>query len=165
MEKGQHWGFDQLVEALRASEEARDGRLVVRTRAEIGPDAPENAMLVILPDLGDMPVVVVVARPVIRANVVVAPAGRIGDRAEFERGLLRANRTLSLSAFALTSVAGEECYEIFGQLSTGSEIEEIIEEIETLGRNALDAAELVAEWSAGKTGSQDKTSPRQEVSP
>ena len=157
MEKGQHWGFDGLVEALKASEEAQGGRLQVRTRAEIGPEAPENAMLVTLTELGDLPVVVVVARPVIRASVVVAPVSGIGERAEFERGLLRANRTLSLSAFALTSVAGEDCYEIFGQLSTGSEIEEIIEEIETLGRNAIDAAGLVQDWNTGATAPQEES--------
>ena len=59
------------------------------------------------------------------------------------------------SPVALTSVAGEDCYEIFGQLSTGSEIEEIIEEIETLGRNAIDAAELVQDWNTGATTPQE----------
>ena len=40
-------------------------------------------------------------------------------------------------------------YEIFGQLSGGSQIEEIVEEVETLGRNALEAAEMIQAWNKG----------------
>jgi len=159
MEKGQHWSFDQLVEALKASEEAREGRLLVRTGAELADGAPANAMEITLPLLGDLAMVVVLDKPLIRAYVVVAPCDTIRDRAEFERGLLRANRSLPLSAFALTSVSGVECYEIFGQLSTGSELEEIIEEFETLGQNAIEAAELVEEWSGGGSPVQGEARP------
>ena len=150
MQPGMHWEGAQLAAALKGTPEARTGRITVQVGAEIGPDAPADAIQVRLHSYGDLDVVVAVQRPVILASTVLCPAADVSRREEFERGLLRANKAMSLSAFALTTVGGVETYEVYGELSTGSAIEEIIEEIETLGRNSIHAAEMLHDWTVGK---------------
>lgn len=144
MLKGQHWDGPALAGALKASEEAASGALSAELSGE-----DQNSIRVRLHACGDLDVVVAVIRPAILASVVLCRTDEIDRRADFERALLRAHKVIPLSTFAITTVAGEEYYEIFGQLSTGSEIEEIIEEIETLGRNAIQAAEMIDRWKKG----------------
>jgi uncharacterized protein YjfI (DUF2170 family) len=105
-----------------------------------------SVIQVALHSFGDLMVVVGVSDLEIQASVLLDPVGSIPNNAAFEHNLLRANKLLPLSTFGITEVGGVEHYEIFGQLSGGSEIEEIIEEIETLGRNAIEAAETIATW-------------------
>ena len=150
MQPGQHWEAAALGAALKDTQEAKDGKITVEVGTEIGPEAPADAIHVRLHSCGDLDVFVGVNKPVILASTVLCKADEVPRREEFERGLLRANKAMILSAFALTSIGGVEHYEVYGELSTGSEIEEIVEEIETLGRNAIQAAEMLHAWTTGK---------------
>jgi len=147
MEKGKYWDFGRLAQALAASEEVQSGRMTVEI---LPPDGADGAgvIKVTLHDCGDLDVVVGVSGQEIQASALLNHADEIPDRAGFERRLLKTHKLLSLSTFGITELGGDDYYEIFGQLSGGSEFEEIIEEIETLGRNALDAAEMIAEWKS-----------------
>lgn len=152
MIKGQHWDGPALAQALATSEEAASGKIVVTVGAHNGPGAPDDMIKVTLPECGDLAVVVGIARPRILATVILSDADSIPDRAKFDETLLRANKVVPLSAFALSTVNGRDVYELYGELSTGSELEEIIEEIESLGRNAIKAAETIEDWKAGAAG-------------
>lgn len=147
MEKGQYWDFAGLASALAGAEEVASGRLSIALV-----DGAEDAgvIRVTLHELGDLLVLVGVAGKEIQASVVLDPVSEIRDGPRFQHRLLKANKLLPLSTFGITEIDGQEYYEIFGQLSGGSELEEIIEEIEMLGRNALDAAEMIGAWKAGK---------------
>jgi uncharacterized protein YjfI (DUF2170 family) len=147
MDKGQYWDTAGLASALATCEEVQSGQMSVAA-------APGGAGVieVILHEHGDLAVVVGVAGLEVQASVALVPVDEIADGAIFEHRLLRANKLLPLSTFGITDIDGREYYEIFGQLSAGSELEEIIEELETLGRNAIDAAEMIEAWKAGQTG-------------
>jgi len=147
MEKGQYWDFSGLASALAGAEEVAGGRMSVALV-----DGAEDAGVIraTLHEFGDLVVLVGVAGKEIQASVVLNPVAEIRDGARFQHQLLKANKLLPLSTFGITEVDGQEYYEIFGQLSGGSELEEIIEEIEMLGRNALDAAEMIEAWKTGK---------------
>lgn len=145
MKKGEHWEASALAAALQGSDEVKAGKLVVG-------DLHGDSIQVTLPECGNLGVVVGVVCPRIMASVVLAKASEIPNRGEFERGLLQANPLLPLSAFSLTQVDGEDYYGIYGELSTGSEIEEIEEEILTLGANAIHAMENIEAWKAGAKG-------------
>lgn len=142
MKKGEHWEASALAAALRDSDGAKAGRLVVEA-------ANGDSIQVSLPECGNLGVAVGVVRPRIMASVALVKASEIPNRAAFDRSLLVANPTLPLSAFSLTQVDGEDYYGIYGELSTGSEIEEIEEEILTLGANAIHAMETIEAWKAG----------------
>ena len=143
MEKGQYWDLGGLASALAGSDEAASGAMTVSFID--GADAA-GVVQVTLHSCGDLTVVVGVAALEIQASVLLDPVASIPNNAAFEHNLLRANKLLPLSTFGITEVGGVEHYEIFGQLSGGSELEEIIEEIETLGRNAIEAAEMIETW-------------------
>ena len=143
MEKGQYWDVGSLAAALAGCEEVLGGRMSVTFVP--GPDS-DGVIQVTLHECGDLPVVVGVAGREIQASVALDPVAAIRDNAAFEHRLLKANKLLPLSTFGITDIGGREHYEIFGQLSGGSELEEIIEELETLGRNAMDAAEMIETW-------------------
>ncbi len=143
MEKGRYWDIGALASALAGSEEAVGEQMSVAFLP--GTDGA-GVIQVTLHACGDLSVVVGVADLEIQASVLLDPVASIPNNAAFEHNLLRANQLLPLSTFGITEVGGREHYEIFGQLSGGSEIEEIIEEIETLGRNAIEAAETIEAW-------------------
>jgi uncharacterized protein YjfI (DUF2170 family) len=143
MEKGRYWDIGGLASALAASDEAVGGTM---SASFIPGTGGASVIQVALHSFGDLMVVVGVSDLEIQASVLLDPVGSIPNNAAFEHNLLRANKLLPLSTFGITEVGGVEHYEIFGQLSGGSEIEEIIEEIETLGRNAIEAAETIATW-------------------
>lgn len=147
MEKGRYWDFSGLASALAGAEEVAGGRMSVAIVEGAGDG---GVLQVTLHDSGDLAVLVGVAGNEIQASVVLNPVAEVHDGARFQHQLLKANKLLPLSTFGITAIEGEEFYEIFGQLSGGSELEEIVEEIETLGRNALDAAEMIDAWKSGK---------------
>jgi uncharacterized protein len=145
MEKGKYWDIGGLASALAGSDEALRGTMSV---SFIPGTEGTGVIQVTLHSCGDLGIVVGVAELEIQASVVLDPVSEVPNNAAFEHNLLRANKLLPLSTFGITEINGTEHYEIFGQLSGGSEIEEIIEEIETLGRNAIEAAEMIETWKS-----------------
>lgn len=143
MIKGQHWEASALAAALKDGDEGKAGKIVVDS--VVG-----DAITVSLPECGGLKVAVAVVRPRIMVSVALAKAAEIPNQADFNKSLLIANPVMPLSAFSLSVIGGEEYYNIYGELSTGSEIEEIEEEILTLGTNAIDSLETIEAWKTGK---------------
>jgi uncharacterized protein YjfI (DUF2170 family) len=142
VDKGQYWDAAGLAVALAGGAEVAAGQMSVSFRAE-------GVIEITLHDCGDLPVIVGVEGKEIQASVLLDPVDSVRDAPAFQNRLLRANKLLPLSTFGITEVSGKPHYEIFGQLSGGSQIEEIVEEVETLGRNALEAAEMIQSWNKG----------------
>jgi uncharacterized protein YjfI (DUF2170 family) len=142
VDKGQYWDAAGLAVALAGTEEVASGTMNVVFR-------PEGVIEVTLNECGELTVVVGVEGKEIQASVLLDPVDAVREPATFQNRLLRANKLLPLSTFGITEVGGRSHYEIFGQLSGGSELEEIVEEIETLGRNAIDAAQMIIDWNKG----------------
>jgi uncharacterized protein len=142
VDKGQYWDAGGLAVALAGTDGVAGGDMTVSFRAE-------GVIEVTLHSCGDLAVVVGVEGKEIQASVLLDPVDAVREPAAFQNRLLRANKLLPLSTFGITEVGGRSHYEIFGQLSGGSQIEEIVEEIETLGRNALEAAQMIIDWNKG----------------
>lgn len=145
MGQGQYFEIGTLASALAATEAVSKGQMAL---TYIPGDAGDGVIQLTLRECGDLEVIVGVAGREIQASVALVPVAQIRDNAVFEHQLLRANKLLPLSTFGITTIGGEDYYEIFGQMSGGSRIEDVLEEIETLGRNALDAAEMIETWTA-----------------
>lgn len=145
MEKGSYWEVGTLASTLAGTDAVAKGAMSL---AFIPDTDAEGVIQVTLHECGDLAVVVGVSGLEVQASVALSPVSDIQDNATFEHQLLRANKLLPLSTFGITVLDGQEYYEIFGQMSGASRIEEVVEEIQVLGRNALDAAEMIEGWKA-----------------
>ncbi len=149
MEQRRYWDVGTLATALATAEPVASGQMGVSLLT--GPET-EPVIRLTLHALGDLEILVGVEGLEVQASVALVPVSDIADAPRFEHQLLRANKLLPLSTFGITTIGGREHYEIFGQMSGASRIDEVIEEIETLGRNALDAAEMIEVWKAEHGG-------------
>jgi hypothetical protein len=144
MEQGRYWDVGSLASALAGSAPVAEGTMSVSYLP--GDGGTDGVIQAVLHDCGDLSVLVGVAGLEIQASVALEPVSEIQDAAAFEHRLLKANKLLPLSTFGITEIEGREYYEIFGQMSAASRLEEVVEEIETLGRNALDAVAMMQDW-------------------
>ena len=74
--------------------------------------------------------------------VLLWPAAEQTDRHAFNEFLLKAQRIVPLSNFAITSVNNEDVYELMGELSCKTTLQTILIELRTLAENAIDATDL-----------------------
>ncbi|ALN75272.1 MULTISPECIES: YjfI family protein [unclassified Aureimonas] len=109
-----------------------------------------DVLRVTLKERGHLDVFVVAGGDQILASVMLAPAESVPNRSAFERLALKTHKLVPLSTFGISTVNGEEWYELFGSLSARSSAEVVVEEIAVLAGNAADAAAFMSEWRQGK---------------
>lgn len=119
--------FDQLTK--HSDEHAHCFGLALK-----GGDHP--AIEVTHKDHGDLPIHIVVLDHEIRVQSVLCDRADVKDPARFNEHCLVLGPTLPLSNLGLL----DDHYVVYGQLSTHSPFPNVVEEIETLGRNAIDVA-------------------------
>lgn len=130
-----NWTTDSLFKALVESEYGQSGQISLKLV-----ESMEPVIHVESHDHGDLQMQIVVAGSAVHASTVLCQASQVKDRAVFNEACLRLNTLYPLSSLGLVSVDGEDIYSIFGQLSARSPLANVIEEIHTLGHNALQAA-------------------------
>lgn len=110
-----------------------------------------NVLYVTLKEKGDLDVFVTVSgdRDIL-ASVILAPCSDIPNRAAFERMVLKTHKLVPLSSFGITTIDGQEWYELFGSLSARSSAAAVVEEVAVLAANAVDAADMINEWKNGE---------------
>lgn len=100
-----------------------------------------------LPDHGDLPVHVGVVGQQVMVSAVLFPASQVRDRAALNEAALRLGPMSVFTAVGLQTIGGEEVYIAYGQLSSLSAVDTIVEEIEALGNNALEFVRVFASSS------------------
>ncbi|CAA9482215.1 MAG: hypothetical protein AVDCRST_MAG39-333 [uncultured Sphingomonadaceae bacterium] len=125
------WTVDSLEQAMAAAA----GEIEVRRI-----DGAEPVLMATMKAFGDLPVYLTVAGEQIVVSALLWPVAEQQDQAEFNRFLLKAQKTVPLSNFAITEVDGTEFYELIGELATDSSLDAILLELRVLAQNALDAA-------------------------
>jgi hypothetical protein len=110
-----------------------------------------EVLYVTLKEKGDLDVFVTVSgEHDILASVVLAQCSSIPNREAFERMVLKTHKFVPLSSFGITTIDGEEWYELFGSLSARSPAAMVVEEVAILAANAVDAAGMIEEWRSGE---------------
>lgn len=110
-----------------------------------------DVICVTLKEKGDLDVFVAVSgERDILASVVLVPCKDMPNREAFERMVLKTHKFVPLSSFGITTIDGEEWYELFGSLSARSRAETVVEEVAMLAANAVDAAAMIEEWKNGE---------------
>ncbi|RCK07788.1 hypothetical protein TH5_01720 [Thalassospira xianhensis MCCC 1A02616] len=110
-------------------------------------DGASPVLKVTANEFGDIELYVSVVEEQILTSVLLCKRSDIAEQAELEGMMLRNHKTiLPLSAFGITTVAGEEWYEIFGAMSARSPISAFVTEVRTIANNAVEVVtELLAD--------------------
>lgn len=89
---------------------------------------------------GDLEIYISVSDQQVAASALLWPVDEQEDRHAFNEFLLKAQKLVPLSNFGITEVGGRDYYELFGELSTTTSIEDILIELRTLAENAIEVA-------------------------
>ena len=137
MSKDENWTTESLLEALKQSEPVTAGDIEVSLV-----EGADSGILVTMKEFGDLPLVMSVSGSQIIVDTLLWPVEEAGDSAAFNEMILKTHKLFPLSTFGIvTGPDGRDYYEMFGSLSSGSILETVIFEIETLADNAMQAAE------------------------
>ena len=103
-------------------------------------EGAEPVLLATMHWQGDLEIFVSVSDQQIAASTLLWPVDEQADRHAFNEFLLKAQKLVPLSNFGISTVGDRDYYELFGEISTTSPVEEILIELRTLAENAIDAA-------------------------
>ena len=131
------WTGPGIKAALDASDLVREGELTLRVL-----EGAEPVLLATMHEYGDLPIYLSVGGSQIVVSVLLWPVAEQADRHAFNEFLLKAQRVVPLSNFAITSVSGEDVYELMGELSCKTTLQTVLIELRTLAENAIDATSL-----------------------
>ena len=137
MNENGNWTTESLHQALAQSGPAGDGEIEVELV-----EGADPGILITMAEFGDLPLLMSVSGGQILVDTLLWPVEDVDNAAAFNAMLLKTHKLLPLSTFGIRpGPDGRDYYEMFGSLSSGSILESILFEIETLADNALQAAE------------------------
>lgn len=140
MSDGNQWSTATLTQGLKES----CGDRIGITQTEDG-----AVIAITMREHGDLRVFLSVAADQIAASTLLWPVDEQPDPASFNEFLLKAQKLVPLSNFAITTVDGRDYYELIGELALDSPLAAVEEELHVLADNAIDAAsDLRAEFAA-----------------
>ena len=131
------WTVPAIKTALDESPLVREGELTLRVL-----EGADPVLLATMHEYGDLPIYLSVGGAQIVCSVLLWPVSEQKDAARFNEFLLKAQRVVPLSNFAITAVGGEDVYELMGELSCKTTLQTILIELRTLAENAIDATSL-----------------------
>ena len=131
------WTVPAIKTALESSDLVREGEMTLRVL-----EGAEPVLLATMNEYGDLPIYLSVGGAQIVCSVLLWPVSEQKDADRFNAFLLKAQRVVPLSNFAITTVDGQDVYELMGELSCKTTLQTILIELRTLAENAIDATEL-----------------------
>ncbi|MEO5558979.1 MAG: YjfI family protein [Dokdonella sp.] len=134
----QPWTTPALHEAL--AEHVLRERLSFVLNLERGADP---TIAITLPEYGDLVIHLMASGEQLFASTPLCMGSQVDDRAAFNDACLRLNPLNPLSNLGLQQMDGNDVYVVFGELSTRSPLANVVEEIDVLARNTLQAAEAL----------------------
>jgi uncharacterized protein len=134
------WSVKSLSQALTETRLLRDGELTARVL-----EGSEPVLQITMHEFGDLPIFLSVGAEQIVVSALMWPVDEQKDQAAFNVFLLKAQKLVPLSNFGITTVAGRDYYEVFGELSCKTTLQTVIIELRMLAENAIRAAEDLRE--------------------
>ena len=131
------WTVPAIKSALDGSALLREGEMTVRVV-----EGAEPVLLATMHEYGDLPIYLSVGGAQIVCSVLLWPVAEQENAAAFNEFLLKAQRVVPLSNFAITTVDNQDVYELMGELSCKTTLQTILIELRTLAENAIDATSL-----------------------
>jgi uncharacterized protein YjfI (DUF2170 family) len=130
------WTAPALCAAIAACEQVRDGAISVELI-----EGAEPGLYLTMREYGDLPLFMAVVGRQIVVEALLWPVSQVRDPARFNEALLRTHKLFPLSTLGIEIMDGESVYIMFGALSAGSSLAEVLFEIETLADNVIRATE------------------------
>ncbi|OHB29615.1 MAG: hypothetical protein A2790_06775 [Phenylobacterium sp. RIFCSPHIGHO2_01_FULL_69_31] len=134
------WSVQSLAQALTETRLLRDGELTARVL-----EGAEPVLQITMHEFGDLPIFLSVGAEQIVVSALMWPVDEQKDQAAFNVFLLKAQKLVPLSNFGITTVAGRDYYEIFGELTCKTTLQTVIIELRMLAENAIRAADELRE--------------------
>ena len=139
------WSVKSLAAALTDTKLLREGEMTARVL-----EGTEPVLQISLHEFGDLPIFLSVGAEQIVVSALLWPVDEQQRQDEFNVFLLKAQKLVPLSNFGITTVAGRDYYELFGEISCKTTLQTVIIELRMLGENAIRAAsELRDNFNAG----------------
>lgn len=129
------WSVQSLAQALTETRLLRDGELTARVL-----EGADPVLQITMHEFGDLPIFLSVGAEQIVVSALMWPVDEQKDQAAFNVFLLKAQKLVPLSNFGITTVAGRDYYELFGELSCKTTLQTVIIELRMLAENAIRAA-------------------------
>jgi uncharacterized protein YjfI (DUF2170 family) len=129
------WTVKSLSEALQTTALARNGEMTVRVV-----EGADPVVRITMHEHGDLPIYLSVGAEQIVVSVLLWPVDEQEDRHAFNEFLLKAQKIVPLSNFGITTVAGRDYYELFGELACKTTLQTVLIELRMLAENAIRAA-------------------------
>ena len=137
MSMQQVWTATALHKALSGTELFQGKRASVELI-----DGSEASLHVTMHEYGDLPLFIAVFGEQIIVEALLWPVSDVRDLTKFNEEVLRTHKLFPLSSIGLERLAdGTDCYTMFGALSSGSALSDVVFEIELLADNVIKATE------------------------
>lgn len=109
-------------------------------------DGVSPALHIVMYEYGDLPLFLTVAGEQIVVEAMLWSVSEVNNPSLFNETVLRTHKYFPLSNISLDKMDGDDCYHMFGALSSASSMQDVILEIEMLASNVIQATEAYSEF-------------------
>ncbi|WP_186828389.1 YjfI family protein [Pseudomonas chlororaphis] len=134
---GENWTIDRLFSALQALDDVASNEIGLTLI-----QGAEQSIKLDMHEFGGLPIYIAVVGEQIIVDTVLVDLESINDVARFNDAVLRSREMFPLSSIGIESMPnGQTVYNMFGALSSGSNLTNVVTEIKTLVDNVQRATE------------------------
>ncbi|OOV94577.1 hypothetical protein MF4836_17510 [Pseudomonas sp. MF4836] len=134
---GENWSIDRLFSALQALDEVTSREITLTLM-----QGSEQSIKLQMNEYGGLPIYIAVVGEQIIVDTVLVDLESINDVVRFNDAVLRSREMFPLSSIGIESMPnGQTVYNMFGALSSGSNLTNVVTEVRTLIDNVQRATE------------------------
>ncbi|MDF3012608.1 MAG: hypothetical protein K0Q78_812 [Cellvibrio sp.] len=135
------WTTASLYDALGKAD------MFTATRADLELiEGVSPALHIVMYEYGDLPLFLTVSGEQIVVEAMLWSVSEVNNPSLFNETVLRTHKYFPLSNISLDKMDGDDCYHMFGALSSASSLHDVILEIEMLASNVIQATEAYSEF-------------------
>jgi uncharacterized protein len=138
------WTTQSLYDSLVKAELFTSGRADIELIDGIAP-----VLHVVMTEYGDLPLFLTVSGEQILAEALLWSTSDVKDVALFNETVLRTHKYFPLSNISIDKLDGDDCYQMYGALSSASSLHDVMFEIEMLASNVIQATQAYSEFLNG----------------
>lgn len=135
------WTTASLYDALTKAEIFTAKRADLELIEGVSP-----ALHIVMYEYGDLPLFLTVSGEQIVVEAMLWSVSEVNNPQLFNETVLRTHKYFPLSNISLNKLDGDDCYHMFGALSSASSLQDVILEIEMLASNVIQATEAYSEF-------------------
>lgn len=138
------WTTQSLYDALVKAEPFTSGRADIELIDGVAP-----VLHVVMTEYGDLPLFLTVSGEQILAEALLWSTSDVKDVVLFNETVLRTHKYFPLSNISIDKLDGDDCYQMYGALSSASSLQDVVFEIEMLASNVIQATQAYSEFLNG----------------